>query len=64
MRLAAGRRVRALADGASAVDDASFVVPERAGLTPTVREVAGGQELVAPVRFQRGEAAVAYTIQW
>ncbi len=65
-RLAAGRAIRRLRDGAYVVDDAQhyYVVPEAGGAEPVVRTTARGQELLVPVRPRGGEARVAYTLTW
>jgi hypothetical protein len=63
--LAQGKNIARQADGSYAVDDKSYLVtlPPNAA-QPVLREGSGRAELLLPVRFDRGEAAVAYSIVW
>jgi hypothetical protein len=63
--LAQGKNIARLSDGSYAVDDKSYLVtlPSGAG-QPVLREQNGRAELLVPVRFDRGEAAVSYSIVW
>jgi hypothetical protein len=65
VRLADAGRIHRLRDGSYEVGDGLYYVAvERGGPSPVVRESAGRQELLLPVRFRRGAARVAYTIIW
>jgi hypothetical protein len=47
------------------VNDRSYFVALPAGAAqPVIREQGGRTELLLPVRFDRGEATVAYSIVW
>jgi hypothetical protein len=63
--LARGKTIARMSDGSYAVDDKSYFVTLPAGAPqPVVREQPGRAELLVPVRFDRGEATVAYSIVW
>ena len=63
--LAQGKRIARQSDGSYAVDDKSYFVTLPAGAPqPVVREQNGRAELLVPVRLDRGEATVAYSIVW
>jgi hypothetical protein len=63
--LAQGKTIVRQSDGSFAVDDRSyFVTPAAGAATPVLREQNGRAELLVPVRFDRGEATVAYSIVW
>jgi hypothetical protein len=63
--LAQGKTIARQSDGAYAVDDKSYFVMLPVGAAqPVVREQNGRAELLLPVRFDRGEATVAYSIVW
>jgi hypothetical protein len=65
VRLAEAERIERQRDGSFVVGDRRFyVVVERGGATPMVRESGGRQELLVPVRFERGPARVTYSIIW
>jgi hypothetical protein len=63
--LAQGRTITKQNDGSYAVNDRSYFVsvPSDAA-QPVLREQNGRAELLAPVRFDRGEATVVYSIVW
>ncbi|MFL5618525.1 MAG: DUF1080 domain-containing protein [Gemmatimonadaceae bacterium] len=63
--LAQGRNIARQSDGSYAVDDKSYLVTLPSGTPqPVLREQSGRAELLLPVRFDRGEATVAYSIVW
>ncbi|HEU4723147.1 MAG TPA: family 16 glycoside hydrolase [Gemmatimonadaceae bacterium] len=63
--LAQGKRITRESDGSYAVDDKSYFITLPAGAPqPVVREQNGRAELLVPVRLDRGEATVAYSIVW
>jgi hypothetical protein len=63
--LAQGKNIAHQSDGSYAVDDKSYLVTLSSGAAqPVLRERGGRAELLLPVRFDRGEAAVAYSIVW
>jgi hypothetical protein len=63
--LAQGKTIARQSDGSYAVDDRSYLVTLPSGAAqPVLREQNGRAELLLPVRFDRGEAAVAYSIVW
>jgi hypothetical protein len=63
--LALGRNIVRQSDGSYAVDDKSYLVTLPSGAAqPMLRERNGRAELLHPVRFDRGEATVAYSIVW
>jgi hypothetical protein len=63
--LAQGKSIAKQGDGSYAVNDRSYFVTLPAGAAqPVVREQNGRTELLVPVRFDRGEATVAYSIVW
>ena len=63
--LAMGRNIVRQGDGSYAVDDKSYLVTLPSGAAqPVLREQTGRAELLLPVRFDRGEATVAYSIVW
>ena len=63
--LAQGKTIARQSDGSYAVDDRSYLVTLPSGAAqPVLREQNGHAELLLPVRFDRGEAAVAYSIVW
>lgn len=64
LRIAEGSSLRRLPDGSYAVDDFRYYVAPEGGAEPVVRERAGRHELLLPVRFQSGEAVVAYRLVW
>jgi hypothetical protein len=65
VQLAQGKHVARQADGSYAVDDKSYFVSIPSGATqPVVRQQSGREELLLPVRFDRGESTVAYSIVW
>ena len=64
VRVAAGEEIERLRDGSYVVDGRFYVVPVRDTPGPVLRAVPGGQELLVPVAFRRGEARVAYELVW
>ena len=63
--LAQGRSIVKQSDGSYTVDDKTYAVTLASGSAqPVLREQSGRAELLLPVRFDRGEAAVAYSIVW
>jgi hypothetical protein len=65
VQLAQGSYIVRQADGAYAVGDKQWLVVLPAGAPePILRHRPGGDELLAPVHFDRGEARVAYSIVW
>ena len=63
--LAHGKNIVRQSDGSYAVDDKSYLVTIPSGATqPVLRGQSGRAELLLPVRFDRGEAAVDYSIVW
>jgi hypothetical protein len=65
VQLAQGRNIARQSDGSYAVDDKSYFIALPAGAAqPIVRQRNGIDELLLPVRFDRGEARVAYSIVW
>jgi hypothetical protein len=65
VQLAQGRTIARQSDGSFAVDDKSYFIALPAGAPqPIVRQQNGHDELLLPVRFDRGEARVAYSIVW
>jgi hypothetical protein len=63
--LAQGRNIVKQSDGSYAVDDKTYAVTlASSSAQPVLREQNGRAELLVPVRFDRGEAAVAYSIVW
>jgi hypothetical protein len=65
VQLAQGKHITRQSDGSYAVDDAAYLVTVPAGAAqPVVRQQNGHDELLLPVRFDRGEARVAYSLVW
>ncbi len=65
LQVAEDVRVTRQTDGSYVVGDRAFYVTLPAGgEPPVVRQRNGREELLIPVRFERGEATVAYTIVW
>jgi hypothetical protein len=65
VQLAQGSRIVRQADGSYAVGDKRWLVVLPAGAPePVLRHRPGGDELLVPVHFDRGEATVAYSIVW
>ena len=65
VQLAQGKHIARQSDGSYAVDDKSYLVTLPSGAAqPVVRQQSGREELLLPVRFDRGEATVAYSIVW
>jgi hypothetical protein len=65
VQLARGSRIARQPDGSYAVGDKQWLVVLPAGAPePVLRHRPGGDDLLAPVRFDRGEATVAYSIVW
>jgi hypothetical protein len=65
IQLAQGTHIARQSDGSYAVDDKTFFVTLPAGAAqPVIRQQNGHDELLLPVRFDRGEARVAYSIVW
>lgn len=64
LRLAAGDEIQRLRDGSFRVGDLHYVTPGRGSPRPLIRNAAGGQELLLPVRLRGGEGTVSYTITW
>ena len=63
--LAQGKNIVKQGDGSYTVDDKTYAVTLASGSAqPLLREQNGRAELLVPVRFDRGEAAVAYSIVW
>jgi hypothetical protein len=63
--LAQGKNIARQADGSYAVDDKSYLVTLPPGAAqPVLREQGGRAELFVPVRLDRGEAVVVYSIVW
>ncbi|MEO5814226.1 MAG: family 16 glycoside hydrolase [Gemmatimonadaceae bacterium] len=65
VQLAQGDHITRERDGSYVVGDRSFYVTLPGGGTPPgIRTVNGRDELLMPVRFDRGEARIVYTIVW
>ena len=65
LQIARGVRVVRESDGSYVVGDGSFFVTlPTSSAPPIVRHQNGRDELLLPVRFDRGEATIAYTIVW
>ncbi len=65
LQIARGLRVVRQSDGSYIVGDGRFFVMLPSGSAPPiVRRQNGHDELLLPVRFDRGEATLAYTIVW
>ena len=65
LQLAQGEHITRDADGAYVVGDRGYYVTVPGGQTAAVvRRLNGHDELLVPVRFNRGVADVAYTIVW
>ena len=65
VQIAQGDHIARQRDGTYVVGDRGYYVMLPAGsATPILRHVNGMDELIVPVRFKNGEAAVAYTIAW
>jgi hypothetical protein len=64
VRLAEGATIDRLSGRSYAVDDYRFYVTPESGGTPVVRNAAGRQELVVPVRFRNGEARIVSGLVW
>ena len=65
VQLAQGKHIARQSDGSYAVDDNSYLVVLPAGAAqPTIRQQNGRDELLLPVRLDRGDARVAYSIVW
>ncbi len=65
LQVAADARVTRQSDGSYLVGDRAFYVTlPTGGEPPVIRQNRGREELLLPVRFDRGEASVAYTIVW
>ncbi len=62
--LAQGKSIAKQSDGSYAVNDRSYFVIPAGAAQPVVRDQGGRSELLVPVRFDRGEATVAYSIVW
>lgn len=62
--LAQGKSIAKQSDGSFGVDDHSYFITVSGTAQPVIRQQNGREELVLPVRFDRGEAVVAYTIVW
>ena len=63
--IAQGKSITKQSDGSYAVNDRSYFVTLPAGAPqPVVREQGGRSELLVPVRFDRGESTVTYSIVW
>jgi hypothetical protein len=64
--LARGKNLAKQSDGSFGVDDKSYFITVSGAAQPVIRGRygEGREELVLPVRFDRGEAVVAYTIGW
>jgi len=63
--LAQGKSIAKQSDGSYGVDDKTyFINVAGAAVQPVVRQQSGREELLLPVRFDRGEATVAYNIVW
>lgn len=63
VRVADGKNIRQRGEGVFSVDGAYFI-EFAGGEEPLVRERGEGEELIAPVTFIDGEAAVSYVIIW
>ena len=65
LQIAEEVRVTRQSDGSYVVGDRAFYVtlPD-GGEPPVIRQRDGRDELLLPIRFDRGEARVAYTIIW
>jgi hypothetical protein len=65
LQLAQGAHVIRQRDGSYVVGDRTFYVTLPSGSTqPVIRQKNGRDELLLPVRFDRGDARIAYTIVW
>ncbi len=65
LQIAEDVRISRQSDGSYVVGDRAFYVTLPAGgEPPVIRQHRGREELLLPVRFERGEATVGYTIVW
>ncbi len=65
LQVAEDSRVTQQSDGTFVVGDGSYYLTlSPAGAEPVIRRKSGREELLLPVRFERGEARVSYTIVW
>ncbi|MEO8563508.1 MAG: DUF1080 domain-containing protein [bacterium] len=65
VQLAQGTHIARQSDGTYAVDDKTYFITLPAGAAPPiVRQQNGHDELLILIRFDRGEARVAYSIVW
>lgn len=64
VQLARAERITRESDGSFVVGDRSYYVVPGDGPAPLVRRFGDRDELMLPVRFERGEAVVSYTIVW
>ena len=65
VQLAQAEHIARQADGLYVIGDRSYYIRMPASAArPTVRRVAGRDELLVPVRFYGGEATVSYSIVW
>jgi hypothetical protein len=64
VQLAQGAHVARGSDGSYVVGDRSYYVSLAGAASPVIRQQSGHDELLVPVRFDRGEATIAYTIVW
>ena len=65
VRLAEGRHIERLADGAYSIDDRSYYLDVHGAATdPEIRTIGGRQELLLPLRFSDDVAQVRYALVW
>ena len=65
VQLAQAAHIAPEGNGSYAVGDRAFYIRfSGGGPRPILRRIGGMDELIAPVRFERGEASVAYSIIW
>ncbi len=65
LQMAQGDHITRESDGSYVVGDRSFYITLPPGSPrPVVRRVGGQDELIVPVRFDRGDAKIVYNIVW
>ena len=65
LQLAQAEHITRDADGSYVVGDRSYYITLPSGAArPVIRRVNGQDELIMPVRFDRGDAKIVYNIVW
>ena len=65
VQLAQAEHIARASDGSYVVGDRSYYITlPSGGARPIVRHVNGQDELIVPVRFDRGDAKIVYNIVW